>query len=96
MVRLTSRAGWGVGPCTAPVAEFGEGGVNRDQGGWLSQAFGDLFGFLDSSEEPDAPTERTDLNWVGLGRVRERECLGHAGTDEQDSDADGGFGLFRL
>jgi len=59
-------------PCTAAVGEFGEGGDTGDQRGWLRQLLGDLFGFLDPDEDSDAPRERTDRNWAGRGRTRDR------------------------
>lgn len=64
-----------IGPCTRIVGEFGEGGHKGDQQTWLRQVFGDLFGFLDEDTDPDSPSERTDTNWLGLGRTRDREGM---------------------
>lgn len=63
-----------IGPCTAPVGEFVEGGATEDQRGWLRQVFGDFFGFLSPDDEPDAPTVRPKRNVFGMDRTRPREC----------------------
>lgn len=60
-------------PCTEAEADLEEGGVRGDQGSWLSQVFGDLFGNASPDDEVDALTEdarRTNL--IGMTRLRSR------------------------
>ncbi len=44
-----------VSPCPVAAADLPVGGETDDQRGWLSQVFGDVFGFADPDDDPNAP-----------------------------------------
>ena len=62
-------------PCTEVVADLEEGGGDNDQGTWVSQVFGDLFGNAppDAAADELAQAARPRTNLLGATRSRPRE-----------------------